>query len=60
EAGRVIVSARKGARAPLRLLFPFVMHAKPSHSADQEDLTEAAQAVLRGGAALSLGGPNFR
>ncbi|QRZ12330.1 methyltransferase [Paracoccus methylovorus] len=60
EAGRVIVLARKGARAPLRLLSPFVMHAKPSHSADQEDLTKAAQAVLRGGAALSLGSPNFR
>ncbi|ABL70121.1 tRNA1(Val) (adenine(37)-N6)-methyltransferase [Paracoccus denitrificans] len=60
EAGRVIVCARKGARAPLRLLSPFVMHAKPSHSADREDLTEAAQAVLRGGAALSLGPPNFR
>ncbi|UFM65087.1 methyltransferase [Paracoccus sp. MA] len=60
EAGRIIVSARKGARAPLRLLTPFVMHAKPSHAGDQEDLTEAAQAVLRGGAALSLEGPNFR
>ncbi|QFQ86545.1 methyltransferase domain-containing protein [Paracoccus kondratievae] len=60
EAGRVIVLARKGARAPLRLLPPFVMHAKPLHSADEEDLTEAAQAVLRGGAALSLGAPNFR
>ncbi|WP_199260201.1 tRNA1(Val) (adenine(37)-N6)-methyltransferase [Paracoccus binzhouensis] len=60
EAGRVIVLARKGARAPLRLLSPFVMHANPSHSGDGEDLTEAAQAVLRGGAALSPGGPNFR
>ena len=60
EAGRIIVAARKGARAPLRLLSPFVMHAKPLHSADEEDLTGAAQAVLREGAALSLGGPNFR
>ncbi len=60
EAGRVIACARKGARAPLRLLSPFVMHAKPSHSGDEEDLTKAAQAVLREGAALSLGGPNFR
>ncbi|RDD70969.1 tRNA1(Val) (adenine(37)-N6)-methyltransferase [Paracoccus versutus] len=60
EAGRVIACARKGARAPLRLLSPFIMHAKPSHSGDEEDLTKAAQAVLREGAALSLGGPNFR
>lgn len=60
EAGRIILSARKGARAPLRLLSPFVMHANPSHSGDGEDLTEAAQAVLREGAALSPAGPDFR
>lgn len=52
DAGRVIVQARKGARGPLRLLAPFVMHAKTSHSEDAEDLTDAAQAVLRDGAAL--------
>ncbi|SIP94741.1 tRNA1(Val) A37 N6-methylase TrmN6 [Paracoccus thiocyanatus] len=60
DAGRVIVAARKGARAPLRLLSPFVMHEKPSHSADAEDLTAAAQAVLREGASLSLGGRDSR
>ncbi|WP_134681281.1 tRNA1(Val) (adenine(37)-N6)-methyltransferase [Paracoccus ravus] len=54
EAGRVIVQARKGARAPSRLLFPFVMHAKPSHLTDGEDLTERAHAVLRQGVALNL------
>lgn len=53
-AGRVILTARKGARAPLRLLSPFVMHAKPSHSADVEDLTPLAQDVLRHGAAINL------
>lgn len=53
-AGRVIIAARKGARSPLRLLTPFVMHAKPSHSGDGEDLTAAASAVLRHGAALNL------
>ena len=47
DAGRIIVTARKGARAPLRLLAPFVMHMKPLHSGDGEDLTPAAQAVLR-------------
>ena len=60
EAGRVIVTARKGARTPLRLLSPFILHANPSHSADGEDLTEAAQAVLREGAALASAGPDFR
>lgn len=54
EAGRVIVLSRKGGRAPLRLLFPFVMHAKPLHSADGEDLTPAARAVLGEGAPLNL------
>jgi tRNA1(Val) A37 N6-methylase TrmN6 len=48
----VIVRARKGARGPLRLLSPFVMHENLSHSADAEDLTLAAQAVLREAAAL--------
>lgn len=60
EAGRVIVTARKGARGPLRLLSPFVMHANPSHSADAEDLTPAAQAVLRQAAALARGAGDFR
>ncbi|WP_347267540.1 methyltransferase [Paracoccus sp. (in: a-proteobacteria)] len=53
EAGRVLVTARKGGRAPLRLLSPFVMHEKPSHSGDAEDLTAAAQAVLRAAAPLT-------
>lgn len=52
DAGRVIVTARKGARAPMRLLFPFVLHANAAHQADAEDLTPAAQAVLRQGAAV--------
>ncbi|MDO5657198.1 MAG: methyltransferase [Paracoccus sp. (in: a-proteobacteria)] len=52
DAGRVIVIARKGARAPLRLLAPFVMHMKPSHSGDGDDLSPAAQAVLRHGAPI--------
>lgn len=60
EAGRVIVLARKGGRGPLRLLSPFIIHAKMSHSADAEDLTPAAQAVLREAAALWPAGPDFR
>ncbi|MTH78950.1 tRNA1(Val) (adenine(37)-N6)-methyltransferase [Paracoccus aestuariivivens] len=54
EAGRVIVTARKGARTPSRLLFPFIMHEKPSHLTDGEDLSAEARAVLRDGAALNL------
>lgn len=55
EAGRVIVQARKGARAPLRLLAPLVLHSGPRHERDGENYTPAAQAILRGGEALPLG-----
>ena len=54
DAGRVIVAARKGARGPLRLLAPFVLHEGQAHERDAEDLTPAAQAVLRHGAALNV------
>lgn len=53
-AGRVIVAARKGGKAPLRLLAPLVLHALPAHGGDCEDLTAAAQAVLRCGEGLPL------
>jgi tRNA1(Val) A37 N6-methylase TrmN6 len=53
EAGRVIVTARKGARTPLRLLAPFVMHESSAHFADGDDLSAEAQAVLRQGVALT-------
>ena len=45
-AGRVIVSARKGSRAPSELLPGLVLHR------DDGGYTEAAQAVLRDGGAL--------
>ncbi|MDO5369451.1 tRNA1(Val) (adenine(37)-N6)-methyltransferase [Paracoccus sp. (in: a-proteobacteria)] len=54
DAGRVIVAACKGARGPLRLCPPFVLHEKPVHERDAEDLTPAAQAVLRHGAAIDI------
>ena len=54
-AGRVLLTARKGAATPLRLLAPFVTHAAPRHDKDGEDLTEAAAAVLRNGAPIDLG-----
>jgi tRNA1(Val) A37 N6-methylase TrmN6 len=53
-AGRVIVTARKGGRGPLRLLAPMLVHARAAHGADVEDLTDAAQAVLRCGEGLRL------
>ncbi len=54
DAGRVIVTAIKGGKGMLRLLPPFVMHAAAAHDRDREDLTPAAQAVLRHGAAITL------
>lgn len=53
EAGRIVMTARKGARGPLRLLAPFIMHENPAHLADGEDLSPAASAVLREGAPLT-------
>jgi tRNA1(Val) A37 N6-methylase TrmN6 len=49
EAGRVILRARKGARAPFRLLAPFILHQAPRHQTDAEDMTQQARAVLRNG-----------
>lgn len=49
---RVIVQARKGGRAPFRLLAPFVIHAGAAHDGDRESYTPAANAVLRDGASL--------
>ncbi len=54
-AGRVIVTARKGARGPLVLLSPLVLHDGPCHVRDQDDFSEAARAVLRDAAPLLLG-----
>ena len=53
-AGRVIVSARKGARGPLALLAPLVLHAGARHEADREDFSPSARAVLRDAAPLPL------
>ena len=54
EAGRVIVAARQGARGPLRLLSPFIMHAGSTHLRDGEDLSPTASAVLREGQPIIL------
>lgn len=53
EAGRIILSARKGARSPLRLLPPLIMHGGAHHCRDGEDLSPQAAAILRDGAAIT-------
>jgi len=54
DAGRVIVQARKGSRAPLRLCAPLVLHEGEKHSGDRDSHSNLAAAILRHGAALSL------
>jgi tRNA1(Val) A37 N6-methylase TrmN6 len=51
-AGRVVIRARKGAKAPFRLLAPVTIHGGAAHGADAPDYTDLAEAVLREGAAL--------
>lgn len=49
EATRVIVTAGKGAGAPLRLLAPLVMHDGAAHATDACDDSAEAVAILREG-----------
>lgn len=56
----VIVQARKGARAAPQLLAPIVMHEGASHDGDRESYTPQIRAVLRDGAALTLGDVNTK
>jgi tRNA1Val (adenine37-N6)-methyltransferase len=44
---RLILQAKKGGRAPFRLLPPFVLHAGAAHDGDRESYTPQAKAVLR-------------
>lgn len=53
EAPRVILRARKGGKAPFRLLAPFIIHEGAAHDGDRESYTPDANAVLRDGADLS-------
>lgn len=52
-AARVLVRALRGARAPLVLYAPLVLHAGLHHLRDGDDYTEEASRVLREAAALS-------
>jgi tRNA1(Val) A37 N6-methylase TrmN6 len=51
-APRLVVRARKGGRAPFRLLAPFVIHAGAEHDGDRESYTPEANEVLRNGGDL--------
>lgn len=51
-AHRVLIQARKGAKAPFRLLAPIYLHAAETHEKDGEDHSEIAAAILRHGQAL--------
>ncbi len=51
-ASRVIVSARKGGKAPLRLMAPLILHQGDAHVADGDDHTDLARSILRAGAAI--------
>ena len=54
DAGRVIIRARKGAKAPLRLLSPLVVHAGCAHVRDEDDFSPEAASVLRDAAAVDF------
>ncbi|WP_420396044.1 tRNA1(Val) (adenine(37)-N6)-methyltransferase [Nioella sp.] len=51
-AGRVLVKARKGGRAPFTLLPPLVLHSGPDHREDGDDFTPLARSILRDAAPL--------
>ena len=53
-AGRVLLRARKGARAPFQLLAPLVLHAGAAHDADRDSYTCAARAILRDAAPVAM------
>lgn len=52
NAGRVLLKARKGGRAPFALLPPVILHAGTDHHADGDDFSPLARAVLREAAPL--------
>ncbi|MCV2867162.1 methyltransferase domain-containing protein [Defluviimonas sp. WL0002] len=54
DASRVILRARKGGRAPLRILAPFILHEGGHHARDGDSFTPAAQSILRHGSRLEF------
>ncbi|MHA1527798.1 MAG: tRNA1(Val) (adenine(37)-N6)-methyltransferase [Alphaproteobacteria bacterium] len=54
DAGRVLIRARKGAKAPFRLLSPLVLHAGSAHVRDEDDFSPEAAAILRDAVTLDF------
>lgn len=54
DAGRVILRATKGARAPLRLAPPLVMHTGSTHDGDRHSHTARAESALRRGETIEF------
>jgi len=52
DAGRIILRARKGAKSPLRIRAPFIIHDGPVHAGDGVDFSQKAEEILRFGAAF--------
>jgi len=55
-AGRILLRARKGGRAPFRLLSPLVLHLGASHEADRDSYTPDAADILRNAAPITAFG----
>lgn len=53
-ARRIILTARKDRFGPFRLAAPLVLHAGPAHLADGDDYSDAARAILRDAAPLTV------
>ncbi len=52
DARLVILSAKKGGRAPLRLHDSFLMHSGKRHESDEKDYSDAMNQVLKNGSPL--------
>ena len=50
----MIVKARKTSAGPFRLTAPLILHEGREHTADGDDFTEGARAILRDGAAIEF------
>lgn len=58
DADRVLLQARKGGRAALRLTAPIPLHAGEAHLRDGEDYTAEISSILRKGAPLQFPSPS--
>ena len=54
DAALVVIQAQKGAKAPMRLAAPIVMHRHARHRVGEKDYSNEIEAVLREGAALPI------